>query len=776
MHLSLRAKVLLTTASLMGFILLAIDILWIKTVEPILHSRLQDAQQQIGFRASEKVEDYITAKIQALIIHSQSAAFLSQNKPLQRTELFTLLAQDQDIEKISVIDMTGHEELAITQQGEIPTQLLQDKSKSQSFLTTTFRYGKESISDVSFVDDKPTVVIAIPITIPEYRQRLTDLTTAGVGVIRSPGDILGVLEVTVNLSNLFGELTTLGSDQSGFVYIVDRNGQVVAHRNKDFLVNGADFSHFLPVQQYINSVQKEDSTHETANIVRYINEDKQDVYGTFVSIPKTLWAIIIQQPYDVAMADVVRISTFAVLLLIGGVCLGGPLSYFITRKFTDPIALLVNAANALGMGNFDYRVNINSRDELETLAHSFNTMASRIKNDREIISAERNKLATVISGISDAVIAIDIKRNIVLFNAIASDITGFSQAEVLGKPIDGVMQLFNQDIEVPTAIYSPVDLEEATGILWSQKNLLLKTARLTGEKFVNVVSGQIREGRSVGIGCILTIHDVSKERQLEEMKLDFVSMAAHELRTPLTAIRGYTEILKQKQWSSEDSEIIKRLGSSAENLSGLIDNLLNTSRIENGKMSMETTVVDMKQILRDVLEMLADQFEMKHLHVQTEGFDMAHSELIVDPMRIREVVTNLLTNAIRYTSPEGTVTIKLGTQIFEELPYLRVEISDTGHGIPQEAISHLFTKFYRVHGTLEMGSKGTGLGLFISKSIIDMHKGKIGVKSIVGQGSTFFFDLPMPSAMELEKAKVADRSHLQSKPHGVILNPNIYSV
>lgn len=777
--LNLRKKVLITTSLLIIGILGATDILWIKMVEPILDNRLEESQKQIGLRAAEKVKSYMDAKVRALIIHSQSAAFLTQNQELERVELFALFSQDQDIDKISLINTLGKEQVAITKQGDVAPEQLEDKNQSESFIFTTFRYGKEYISDVNFINSKPTVTVAIPITIPETRQRLTDLTTAGIDIIRNPGDILGVLEVEIDLNNLFEELTSLGTEQSGFLYVVDGDGSVIAHRDKKFIIGHSNFKQFLPVSQYINSIQKESTTSQTSGIVTYTDEYNQQVLGTFVSVPRTTWAVIIQQSRSIALADFTRVTTFAILLLLVGLGITGPTIYILTRKFTDPISTLVQAADALGQGNFEYRVNIHSRDEIETLALAFNTMATRLgesrkrlEKDKTIISGERNKLSIILSGISDAVIAVDHNRKIILFNAVAEEITGYSSEEVLDKPIGSIINLYDEATIIPSEIYCPISLDKFEGVLWSKKNIKLKSTK-TEERFINLVAGQIKEGQEIGIGCIITIHDVSKERQLEGMKLDFISMAAHELRTPLTVIRGYTSLLAKNNKDVENAEIIKRLESGSENLSILIDNLLNVSKIEKGQLSIDVTPYRLKILVQEVLAMLSGRFKIKGQSLQTIGLEENYPLILLDPLRIREVLTNILSNAINYTQEKGMIIVTLARKQEKGGKYLQVSVRDNGYGIPKDAIPNLFTKFFRVHGSLEMGSKGTGLGLFISKTIIDLHGGKIWAVSELGKGSTFTFTLPVTKEEIIKRYhEQSQKQDLPARKHGVILNPD----
>ena len=363
------------------------------------------------------------------------------------------------------------------------------------------------------------------------------------------------------------------------------------------------------------------------------------------------------------------------------------------------------------------------------------------------------------------------EKRIILFNKAAEHLTGYTITEVLGKPLAEIIKVFDDAIEVSSSIYCPIKSNNFEGIIYSKQGLKVVGSK-NKQTYVNILVGQIIEGIHVNLGCILTLHDVSEEKLLDEMKLDFVSMAAHELRTPLTAIRGYAELLLNKNKNSENEEILRRLTSSSENLSSLIDNLLNASRIEKGNLTMNIVATNLGSLIKEVIESLIDQIKLKGQTIQTISFDQSTPMILVDPIRIREVVTNLLANAVNYTPAKGTITVSLETKHEDNGNYLVVSISDTGSGIPPEALPHLFTKFFRVHGSLEMGSKGTGLGLYISKSIIDLHSGKIWATSELGHGSTFSFELPIQPDEVIKKNLETQKDNLLSQHHGVILNPN----
>ncbi|MBI4040073.1 PAS domain-containing sensor histidine kinase [Candidatus Daviesbacteria bacterium] len=256
------------------------------------------------------------------------------------------------------------------------------------------------------------------------------------------------------------------------------------------------------------------------------------------------------------------------------------------------------------------------------------------------------------------------------------------------------------------------------------------------------MAAMIKEGAKSNLGSIITIHDVSEEHELETMKMDFVSMAAHELRTPLTSIKGYLSVFineNKDKFDNDQMMFLNRINISAEQLTGLIENLLNVSRIERGVVTLNPEQVNWAENLQAVVNEFKNRAEEKRIDLSFTPATVPLPTIKVDKIRINEVLGNLLSNAIAYTQPGGKVIVWAES----DGKNIATHIKDTGEGIPKEAIPHLFTKFFRVSGVLEQGSKGTGLGLYISKSIIEMHHGKIWVESELGKGSTFSFSLPI---------------------------------
>jgi PAS domain S-box-containing protein len=476
------------------------------------------------------------------------------------------------------------------------------------------------------------------------------------------------------------------------------------------------------------------------------------VFAAITTLPliavNVLWFYLMQQQF----VDVTNNTAFIIIgIMLIALTTIFMISHTVTTKITKPIENLQEGTRNISKGNLDYRLQIKTGDEIEELANTFNSMAAnlqeafhKLENDKNIISAERNKIALTLASIADIVITTDLNKNITIFNKAAEKLTGLREQDVLGKKITDIIKLYKKDktsnlTEVSVDEYCPITSDCNEGVVFSASRLLLKTVN-GNEKFINIITGKIKDGAATNLCCILTLHDVTKEEELETMKLDFVSITAHELRTPLTSIRGYLSLFMMQEinLNEQQKKFLTRVTISTEQLIALVENILNVSRIERGMLSIDIQKIDWLPIVTEIVNSLKDRAIDKHIEVSfIQPIDKL-PQVYADKFRISQVLTNLIANAVNYTHENGKIEVSVEQKDNE----LITHIKDNGEGIPKEALPHLFTKFFRVSGQLEQGSKGTGLGLYISKAIIEAHQGRMYAESELGKGSTFSFTLP----------------------------------
>ncbi|MBI2857243.1 MAG: histidine kinase, partial [Chloroflexi bacterium] len=237
----------------------------------------------------------------------------------------------------------------------------------------------------------------------------------------------------------------------------------------------------------------------------------------------------------------------------------------------------------------------------------------------------------------------------------------------------------------------------------------------------------------------LVLHDVTREREVDRMKTDFISVASHELRTPMTAIFGFTELLLDRsvELSAPHREWLRVIHGESKRLSDIVEDLLNISRIEAGRLTLKLEDVPLRPLADRIVEQLAPGHPRHEFRVDIPD---EHATARADADKLHRVVYNLVDNAVKYSPKGGRVEIK--TRAGDGPASLVISVSDQGLGIPAEEISRLFTRFHRVDRPETTGLRGTGLGLYIVKSLVDIMGGKVWVQSEVNTGSTFFVTLP----------------------------------
>lgn len=421
----------------------------------------------------------------------------------------------------------------------------------------------------------------------------------------------------------------------------------------------------------------------------------------------------------------------------------GAISVFISSLLIffslKPLKNLVKSIEFITAGNLNHKIDIRSGDEFEIVANNFNAMVDKLatgyhklEQDTQIAISEKSRLNEVLASIIDGVIAIDFNKNIIFVNKSAEEMTGYTQSQLQGQLIDKFIHIFDDSEELNPKTYCQPTFKRSVKLVGREGRQIK----------VNLMSGEAGEGVQTNLSCILILHDLSKEEDLERMKLDFVSMASHELRTPLTSIIGYLSVFvgeNKGKLPKEEIDLVDRSLISAQQLLTLVQNLLNVNKIERDQMSVFAESIDYYPVVAKVKDDLLNQAALKNIILNLSIPSQPLPKVMADPLRIGEVVTNLTANAINYTPAGGRVEIKIEISPNE----VTTTVSDTGVGIPAEAIPHLFSKFFRVSNQEQKASKGTGLGLYISKSIIEKLNGKIWAESEMGKGSKFSFTLPL---------------------------------
>ncbi|MCC6422655.1 MAG: PAS domain-containing protein [Phycisphaerales bacterium] len=374
---------------------------------------------------------------------------------------------------------------------------------------------------------------------------------------------------------------------------------------------------------------------------------------------------------------------------------------------------------------------------LEAVQNTIKTAGIKTKEleiQLKVATAERQHAEAIIYSISDAVLVTDRFDELMLANDAAARTFDFDLNRAQRSPIDQVLH-------DPRIIEMVRDMRQSD----SKSGRRIVEHRLntpTGERTFKVTLSTVADQSEPDCGVVAVLHDMTKEKEVAQMKNDFVSNVSHELRTPLASIRAYIEMLIDGEAEDEKTktEFYDIIQNEANRLGRLIDNILNISRIESGLVKIDKQPQSLMVIVKDAIEVIAPQAALKNIKLEEKLGSMIY-QTMADKDMLYQAVLNLLSNAVKYTPDGGTITVQTEVDVAKHA--VVTKISDSGVGIPPKDLPYVFDKFYRAEANNRM-AKGTGLGLSLVKHIIEaVHQGRIIAESEVGKGSTFGFELEL---------------------------------
>lgn len=416
-----------------------------------------------------------------------------------------------------------------------------------------------------------------------------------------------------------------------------------------------------------------------------------------------------------------------------------------TYILSKHLRTFVRGVKRLSTGDFGYKILEHDLwGDLKTLAESFNDMSMRLRayedQNLETITFERNKLKAILLSIADGVVVCDMQAKVAIINDSACDMLGYKSNQwAIG------VNLKEYITEEGTRCFEPIIVDFQKVIEKDPKQVpQLFTHKLgTPEKTLKVMLSPIQDTEGDMLGFVLILHDVTKETEVDKMKTSFISNVSHELRTPVTTIKSYVDTIYNhgKDLDAETyEEFIETINVETDRLKKLVNDILDFSRLDEGTVILERELVDITPVIKltaQSVKVLADQ---KKITLST-ALESNLPKLYINSDSIERVLRNLLSNAIKYTDDGGR--IKVRAEVSELGDSLEVSVQDTGIGIPEEHLPHIFDRFYRVENKVHT-VKGTGLGLHLVKIAIEKHhSGEVFAKSEVGTGSVFGFRIPL---------------------------------
>ncbi len=367
-------------------------------------------------------------------------------------------------------------------------------------------------------------------------------------------------------------------------------------------------------------------------------------------------------------------------------------------------------------------------EELEHSERILKKISEDLEKARKEAIEEKNRTLKIIANLSDGLLVFDEENNLSLINPQAEFLLNVQKEAVLDKHILELSRFSR--------------LEPLVKLLGGGIKSISREELLIKENIILEVTSIFLMEDEEKIGSLVTLHDITRDKLVEKLKTEFVSLAAHQLRTPISAIKWTLRMLLDGdlgEINKDQRNFIEKTYASNERMISLINDLLDITRIEEGRYLYKLTLANFEEIIQSVIDSYKEEIRKRGISFKFKKSWRKLPSIMVDVEKIKLAIQNLIDNAIKYTPVGGRVTILLNRDTKE----IEVAIQDTGVGIPKAQQERVFTKFFRGTNVMRMETEGTGLGLFITKNIIEAHGGEIWFESEEGRGTTFYFTLPV---------------------------------
>lgn len=440
---------------------------------------------------------------------------------------------------------------------------------------------------------------------------------------------------------------------------------------------------------------------------------------------KILGVIHIEESIEPVYAQLMKINSIFIIGTGLSLLITIILGFFIARTITKPIADMRNQALEMSKGNYTNRVKVYGNDEIGELALTFNNLSKRVQEAQANTESEKRRLDSVITHMSDGVIATDRRGRVRIVNEMALKMLDMNKDDVEGRHV--------LDILAIEAHYSLDELQDIAGgiiIDINEKERLIVRASFS----------TIIQDTGFITGYIAVLHDVTEQHHVENERREFVANVSHELRTPLTSMRSYIEALEEGAWKDENlaPQFLSVTREETDRMIRLVNDLLQLSKMDNTDDNLNKELIDFNMFIHKII----NRFEMSEGKNATFIRDIPKNGIFVeiDPDKMTQVFDNVITNALKYS--KGRKKVEFHVKQNTLFNRMTIQIKDNGIGIPLNKVDKIFDRFFRVDKARTRKMGGTGLGLAISKEIIEAHNGRIWANSKEGYGTSVYITLP----------------------------------
>lgn len=446
-----------------------------------------------------------------------------------------------------------------------------------------------------------------------------------------------------------------------------------------------------------------------------------------------------QDPTIANVANELSQNLFQMTALFSVVMMG--LGWFMNRKVLKAIHRMSEATAEI-VSDKTKKITDFPYGELGLLSHRINELSEKLVIQTGILEAQKAQHDAILNSVGEGLVATDEGGNIILMNSVAQNILNLHYPTVIGKALLEGAQAIAPNSANDSG--NQISIEKVIAAK-EPKSVIFYYTRKDDSKFPAAVTLTPILANGKVIGAVEVFRDVTKEKEIDRMKTEFVSLVSHQLRTPLSAMKWFGEMLLAGDagpLNPEQIEMVQNIAQSNERMIALVSSLLNISRIESGKLIISLQPTQLAEVVQSIIEELKPRFATKAQTIELQIPDNLPM-ISSDPKLLRHVYMNFLTNANKYTPAEGIITVTLELTATEIIS----KVTDTGFGIPQAEQHRLFERFFRASNTAKYETDGTGLGLYFAKSVVESCGGTIGFESQEGKGTTFWFRLPLKNTL-----------------------------
>ncbi len=736
---------------------------------------LLDLQREKAAAAAARIEAYVS-EIEHQIGWMRLPQTGASNQEQRRFDYLKLLRQVPAITDVVQLNREGTARMHVSRLGMDVVAGGEDWSRDPKF--TEAKTGRTYFSPVYFrKETEPYMTISM----------------AGMS------DEAGITVAEVNLKFIWDVISRIKIGERGIAYAVDNRGRLIAHPDISQVLQKSDLTALPQVRAALAA--QTGNENQQVSIAR--NPQGHEVLSAYAGIRSLEWNVFVEQPLEEAFAPLYASLKRTGLLLLGGIALSLVASMFLARRMVEPIRAVQAGAERIGAGQLDQQIEVRTGDELEALAEQFNVMAARLKDsygglerkveERTAELQESLKQQTVTADILKVISSSPTDTQPVFDAIVKSGVRLFGGLEMSLRLVnsDHTELIATTETGVDGRNFStPLDDDRRASTRAILRREVVQIADISTEQWLPEVTKErarrrghravlhvpmLRENTAIGaisvyrgtpapfsdkeiallqvfadqaviaIENVRLFHEIQeKSLQLEianKHKSEFLANMSHELRTPLNAVIGFSEVLQACMFgpmNDKQIEYVNDIHESGRHLLSLINDILDLSKVEAGRMELETAPYNLAEAIGNALTLIRERASQHNIDMQSQ-FDEGIGAIRGDERKIKQIMLNLLSNAIKFTPDGGRITVA-ARRLDESV---EISVTDSGIGIASEDLDAVFEEFRQVGTDYTKKSEGTGLGLALTRKFVELHGGKIWVRSEPGKGSTFAFTLPV---------------------------------